>query len=214
MNGMKSKLIQDAMDKIQAPEQLKQSTKEAVFSRMQKHSHSRLPLVFVSAVVLVISLYYGGYSWVTPVVAISVEADAEIALDVNCFDRIANAEGLNEAGKAFLDEHNLNGKTYDETISILSEYCDEYSLTIVGDEKRCQRIEEDIINHSDLDVSDIQCSQDHEEIEEAHGQGMSVGRYRAWKALEGKISEEEFSEMDMQEIHDMMGKGQHRHGRN
>lgn len=214
MNGMKNKRIQEALDKIQAPEQLKLDTKTAVLCRMHKRQKHNLPLVFASACLLIFALCYGGYSWVTPVVAISVEADAEIALNVNCFDRIAGAEGLNEAGISFLDDHNLNGKTYDEAISILSEYCDEYSLTIVGDEKRCQKIEEDIINNSEFDIDEIYCSQNHEEMEEAHEAGMSVGRYRVWKALEGKISEEEFSKMDMQEIHDMMGKGQHRHGRN
>ena len=63
-----------------------------------------------------------------------------------------------------------------------------------------------------LDESDIHCSQNHEEVEEAHAHGMSIGRYRAWKALQDEVGEEEFAKMDMQEIHDMMGKGHH--GRN
>lgn len=214
MNGMKNKKMQEALDEIKAPEQLKRNTETAVLSIIHKRHKHRFPVVFASVVIFVTALCLGGYSWVTPVVAISVEADAEIALDVNCFDRIVNAEGINEAGNLFLEDHDLNGKTYDEAIGILAEYCDEYALTVVGEEKHCQRIKEEIIDNTDLDESDIACSQNREELEEAHAHGMSFGRYRAWKALQDEVSEEEFAEMDMQDIHDMMGKGNHRHGRN
>lgn len=214
MNGMKNKLILEALDEVKAPVQLKQDTKEAVFNAMQQKHHHRLPLALAGAAALVIVLFSGGYFWFTPVVAISVEADAEIALRLNCFDRVVDVEGLNEMGAQVIAEQNLEGKTYDEVADILSEYCDDYALTIVGNEERCQKMEKEIIENTNVDASDIHCSQNQEEMEEAHAHGMSVGRYRAWMALQDEVSEEEFQEMTMQEIHEKMGQRHHRHGRN
>ena len=117
--------IRDAFDKIRADQELKDRT--AAFAAEEIHRRSRgkkiLPIrrIVSLAAALTVLLLGAGFlrSYYTVSAAISVDADASLKLEVNCFDRVISVEGYGEEGQALAEDLDLKHRSYRAALETL-----------------------------------------------------------------------------------------------
>ena len=215
--------IHDAFENVTADSRLKESTREYLaLRRRKKGSFSLQPPIYrilAAACMLTILLCgaggYAGYTWLfSPVSYVSIDVNPSVELALNRLDRVVFVSAFNPQGEELLENLSLRGKKYTTAIDIIAaskvlrKYLDldeELVLTIAADSSREEALKEGVetscrhIGHGSRSVIvglDI--------VSEAHGHGLSVGKYSAYLKLsqyDDNITVEECRDMSMSEIH-------------
>lgn len=83
--------IKRAFDQVKASEELKEQTESAVVSKMMfKHKRHRFSRMVTACICLVLVLGIGGWTYLTPTMAITIDTNPAIELGVNRFDRVVS----------------------------------------------------------------------------------------------------------------------------
>ncbi len=220
-------VIKESMEKIQASEELKQSTLLYLdMQRDKKRSFSphSIAIYVLTATCLFFLLGIGGYSvYRRPVSYISIDVNPSIEIGINRFQKVVSVDAYNADGWGILDHVSLKNISYTEAIDRLlndedySHFLAEDSfvvITIVSDDS--DAIIETIgadeslrVYKAKTYVSDRVC------MEEAHQHEMSFGKYRAYQELsqyDDNITVEDCHGMTMGEIHSRIASCQNHNG--
>ncbi len=213
--------LKNAFNKIHAEERLKGSTK-AFLSQKTKgyqqaaHTHSRR-LIPAAACVLLL-LFSGFWLYFTPTVAISIDVNPSIELDVNRFNRVISIRGYNSDGRELADL--LHVKYFDyidamnqiltnENVSTLLSNGKIMVISVIGaDNTQSAEVLSEIELRTADDENTYCYYANSSEVEQAHKLGLSYGKYRAYlelQSLDPTITAEEVQNMTMQEIRNLIG---------
>lgn len=211
--------VRDAFDKIRASQELKDRT--AAFAAEEIHRRSRgkkiLPIrrIISLAAALTVLLLGAGFlrSYYTVSAAISVDADASLKLEVNCFDRVISVEGYGEEGQSLAEDLDLKHRSYRaalETLLNSRKLREQLSrdsameITVTGTDP--EQAEEILQTASDdtEGSENIRCQAGNSlEAEEAAKAGLPLGKYRAYLELlelDPEVTPEEVADLTMREI--------------
>ena len=216
--------IHNALSGIHAEEDLKLKTKEVLFekiarseaSKTRKFSAARFAIAAVCLAILVVA--GGGYRlYSVPVYAISIDVNPSLELGVNRFDRVVRVTGYNDDGNELARNIDVKNMNYTDAINALlsSETLEEYSqngadvvVAVSGgsEEKNSEMVTAvEGCHHGNMR---LYCyGSDSEMVEEAHENGLSLGKYRAYlelKQYDPDITVEDIRDMPMYEIRNMI----------
>lgn len=220
MSGAKNR-IQKGMEKIQATEQMKQSTLRYLEAQRAKKSRGifrrrpHMALRYAMAVLCVFLLAgTGGFAvYSKPVSYISIDVNPSIELAVNRFDRVVSATGYNADGEDILRHVSLENIPYLQAIDRLLR--DAYYSRYLN--RDSQLVVTVVSEHSDAMLEQINASTAFQALDamtyssdtacmaEAHQHQMSFGKYRAYLELsqyDDSITVEDCHNMTMGEIQD------------
>lgn len=208
----------------QAPEAPEPADRAPVAAFRRRRPVRRV-LLPVAACLLATVLLAGGWAWTQPVAAIAFDVNPSLELGVNRFDRVVGVEAYNQAGEQLAREVDVRFEPYEEaldellgsaTVEQLVQEGNEVSITVAtSDDGAAERLMAGV----------ERCSGDHpatschrateEEMESAHHEGLSVGRWRAYRQLleDGvDITAEEANGMTMRELREMHDDASCEHG--
>lgn len=223
--------IHNAFDNIKANSQLKQSTKQFI---SEKHNNkippARLPGLqkkfAIICIVLLIAAGINGYLWVkTPVSYISIDVNPSIELALNRFDRVLSVTAYNTEGEEVIKNLELKGKIYTSAIDTIVEskamniYLTEQSgliFTIAANSSHGNSINTGVKNscgHSGHSCHSV--TTDTSIVQDAHGNGLSIGKYYAYLLLvqyDSTITIDDCHHMSMSEIQGLIAEGHQHNG--
>ena len=219
------KKIRDALDPIRADDALKDATRRYLADQRKRRTRPpavrafRRPLAALCAVILVILLGAGAYRAVrTPVAYVSIDVNPSIELALNRFDRVVSATAWNSDGQTVLQGLALDGRPYTEAIdtivespamaTYLSGSADlTFTVAAQGDDEEaalragiasCEGCRAHSGQSDDADVA---------LVEEAHENGLSLGKYQAYLTLSScdpTLTLDVFRTLTMAQIHSRM----------
>ncbi len=187
--------VRESMERIQAPEELKQSTLRYLEEqRKQKgdfHAHPVWRYVLAAACLFFL-LSAGGYSvYFRPVSYISIDVNPSIELGVNRFGKVVLEKAYNKDGQDILEHVSLKNISYVQAINKLLND-ENYSRFLDGDPQLVFTV---ISDSPDTMMEKINAAgylqaygaktytSDRLCMEEAHQHEMSFGKYRAYLEL-------------------------------
>lgn len=191
--------VHNAFDSIKAEERLKDSTKHYISAKHKEKTRFFHKPAFrrtVAAVCMFFVLVFGieSYLWIQmPVSYISIDVNPSIELALNRFNRVVSAEAYNEEAEQILKGLSLKWKNYTEAMEeIVAEkemnvYLmdgSELVFTVAADGGRNDELKSGIENY--CGNTGRKChsySAESEIVDEAHENGLSVGKYYAYLQL-------------------------------
>lgn len=221
--------IHNAFDCIKADERLKQSTKQYILAEHKKKTQIFRKPAFrrtAAAVCMICALALGinGYLWVRkPVSYISIDVNPSIELALNRFNRVISAEAYNEEAEEILKGLSLKWKEYTEAMAQIVDGTEmnvyltdgsELVFTVAADGGRNEELKSGIENY--CGNTGRKChsySADTEIVDEAHGNGLSLGKYYAYLQLyqyDDTVTVDDCKGMSASHIHGLAEK--HAHG--
>lgn len=222
--------IHNAFDSIKADERLKQSTKQYISAKHKEKTRIFRKPAFrrtAAAVCVICALALGinGYLWVrTPVSYISIDVNPSIELALNRFNRVVSAEAYNEEAEEILKGLSLKWKEYTEAMAQIVDGTEmnvyltdgsELVFTVAADGGRNEELKSEIENY--CGNTGRKChsySADTEIVDEAHGNGLSLGKYYAYLQLyqyDDTVTVDDCKGMSASHIHGLAQR--HAHGR-
>lgn len=216
---MKDKL-KEAFNQVKAEQDLKDKTKTFLLRKTNGYTKRKTVnyrhFVPVAACFLFL-LFIGHRLYFTPTVQISIDINPSIELGVNRFNRIVSIEGYNDDGQKLAESLNVKYKYYteavdqilnDATITTLLSNEEVMSIGVIGSEgTQSAEILSNIQSCTD-GKENTHCYYEHpERMKDAHANGLSYGKYRAFlelQALDPDITTEEIQNMTMREIRDLI----------
>ena len=233
-------LLACAFDAIAAPEEVVDSVRDALaqgnvfeceraqaadpaatFRRIKvRRPRGRFRMAAALAACLVLGAFgFSGYSaWADVVAVVGVDVNPSLELSLNRFDRVVEAQGVNEDGEAVLEQVSVVGMEYEEALSrIMAEGVvgagfsddDVVSITVVsldgGDVSGYLATATDAAQGAGCSCTCESATPD--EYARASAAGLTVGKYRVFCQLEDlgvEIDEEQVSHMSMRELRDLL----------
>ena len=205
--------IREAFDSVHAEPELKAAARQAVARRAARRHRPirRLGIALAAAACAVVLA--GGWLYATPTVQISIDINPSLELGINRFDRVISVEGWNDDGTALAQTVNVTHLSYTDAVeTILASEPVETLLAengvveigVIGtDTDRCARMLENV-RACTREQQNAHCYQaDPDQLAQAHGCGLSYGKYRAYlelAALDPAITPEAVQDMTMREI--------------
>lgn len=227
--------IHDAFENVKADFKMKESTKQFLAKKRQKKIsflfRQPVPRILVAAcVIAVLIMGIGGYSWILePVSYVSIDVNPSMELALNRLDRVVSVTAYNPQGEDLLEKLPLKGKKYIQAIYMITE-TEALQKYLTAEEELVITVAADRRKESELKAGAEQCcghighgsrsvSVNLEVASEAHGNGLSVGKYSAYLQLakyDDSVTLDDCKDMSMAEIHCKImehthGSG-HRHG--
>lgn len=229
--------IRDAFDCIEASQELKASTKDFLRDARQREGRRavgrrrsrpafRLALGTACAMAALF-LCIGSYAmlWM-PVAYVSIDVNPSLELELNRLDRVISGKAYNEDGQRILEGVPVKGMYYEDAIErlVASESMQPYltqdgglTFTVATDSApREEQMLADIARSSGcVEHGGISARADMSLVEEAHENGLSLGKYLAYQVLlqyEPTVTVEDCHEMTMSQIHGRIE--EHEHGEN
>lgn len=219
--------IKDAFDRVQVDDTLKQNTLKYVLQKTQKKtfvSYKRIAVLATALFLLTVCLL-SCVAYFTPISVISFDVNPSIELSINRFDRVIQSNAFNNDGERVLASANVRFMNYKDAIEMIlksddmSEYISEDELvciTIVDDKDSKQQqllceIESCTKEYKNISYS----SEKPEAVKDAHKEGMSYGKYKAFldlKDCEPETTVDEVRDQSMKEIHDKIDAHKKHHG--
>lgn len=215
------KKIKSAFDGIHADSSLKDNTKEFLAKKLyekenRKAKQFRIAPALACAVIMLVGIA-GYFSYSTPVMAISLDVNPSIELQVNTFDRIVEVTPYNEDGEKAVLETDVKNMTYQDGINALmeSQVISEclkndniLEVTIAADtDKKYQKVKSSLTTQNNINADCIYNCENNEDVETAHSLGLSMGKYRAFLELQKvnpEITADDVKEMTMKQIRDLI----------
>lgn len=218
--------IKNAFDSVRAEESLKENTLKFIQDRHIPKQRAFIPkyryALILTAFIIVFS-GIGGYSILNSAVSyISIDVNPSVELGLNRFENVVSAEGYNDDGSEILSGIDLKGKSYTEAIDMLlsmqefDKYMDGNAVlefTVAADNQKS--IITGIKGCDAYNRYRGAChSADNELVKDAHKNGLSLGKYRAYLELsqyDSSVTAEDCRDMTMHQIHDMIDEHTDRH---
>lgn len=218
--------IREAFDRVQADGRMKESALRAVRQarrETRRRAPQRMYAAAVMASVLVCVLCLGGYAYMNmPVSYISIDLNPSIELSLNRLNRVVSVQAFNDDGEIVLRDIRAVGRPYMQVIDeiLSSEAMHPYftedaalTFTVAADSRRSeQRLMQDIDACAACREHRGSCYRvDGTLREEAHLNGLSFGKYRAYCEVlrqGGELTIEQCRSMSMAQIRGMTGCGQ------
>ncbi|MDO5575997.1 MAG: hypothetical protein Q4F84_02860 [Fibrobacter sp.] len=190
--------IHDVFTTITATERLKTSTKQYLREACEKRSKQRISpavrrWVCTACAVLVVVLGIGIYRSVsqTPVSYISIDVNPSIELTLNRWDTVILASPYNDDCAAILENVSIKGMAYTKAVDLIVESeamqpflqdTSALTITVASDSaKKEEKIKTGIEHCSGYqNHGGRSCTSNVAVIDEAHGNGMSFGKYAAY----------------------------------
>lgn len=212
--------FREAFEQIHAEDELRAETKNFLARQINEKKAHTFPILKTAAVAacLLIAVTAGGaWLYLTPSAYISIDINPSLELGVNRFDRIVSIEDFNSDGQELAEQLDIRYMDYNEAIEeLLSEQTVEayledgaiMAVTVAGsDEEKTDQILENV-EACTAGHSNISChSGDMAERREAHSEGLSFGKYRAYqelKALDPSVTLDDIRDLSMREIRDLI----------
>lgn len=221
MTGLENR-VHDAFEPVKASQELKQATLDFLAAEREERTHRRSPRIrplAACAVLVLVFLGLGGWQMAcTPVSYVSIDVNPSVELELNRLDRVLSATAYNSDGERVLAGLDLVGQTYTNAVDTLlnspamAPYLTETSALTVTVAADSEAREAALLaglqscagyqNHGGRS-----CCADPATLSEAHGCGMSFGKYAASQELmacDGTVTQEDCSHMTMAEIWDRL----------
>ena len=213
--------IREAFGQIHAEPAVKGKTLEAVERQLAARSRmlpgTRARLLSSLACLVILLLGGGWWAYFTPTAAISIDVNPALLLEVNRFDRVVSAEGLNEDGQALADQLRLKHLSCQAALERLLDsapiaglLAEEEELTIAvsgSSDAQCGRLLEEASACAGENPN-VRCYGVSQEEAQAAGQaGLSVGKYRAFlelQALDPSVTPDDVRDLTMREIREQI----------
>lgn len=208
--------IRNAFDSIHAEEELKERTRRFLENQTKSRRtksrafYGRLAAAMACVVVMV---GVGGWVYVTPVSAISLDINPSIELGINRFDRVVSVETYNDDNllpATILAVKNMNYADAieeilsNETIAQLLNENERMEVTVVNSDEKQRSQMLTRVESCTAGAENISChAGDSHEADEAHHMGMSVGKYRVLqelRALDPDVLSEDVQNLTMREL--------------
>lgn len=216
--------LKDAFDAVHAEDALKESARAYVARRTAKRSRRFFfrglrAAAAAACIALLLFVGYGGRLYMQTVSVISIDINPSIELGINAFDRVVSVRAYNDDGSALAEEMELcflncedavRRIVSSETVSALLTQRELLTITVVGEDEAanaelCTRLE-----HCMDGKGSTQCySAAPQEVAEAHGCGLSYGKYLAYQEAlkqDETLTPEDVQNMTMKEILSIAGK--------
>lgn len=213
--------IKGAFEPIKASDKMKSATIQYLQQARTAKSPKpkavtwRRSLAVVCAMLFIVIGAGGLYTVRTPVSYVSIDVNPSIELALNRYDRVVSAMAYNGDGTVILDGLKVGGMLYTQAIDVIVEsdamqsYLAEDSALIFtvasGSADKETEIVTGIENCSGCSRhGGVSYTADVSSLTEAHGCGMSFGKYAAYLTLsqyDDTITTEDCRDMTMGEIH-------------
>ena len=217
MIGLNDK-IKGAFDTIKSGDELKKNTREFLSQKTRGYKRKVFfPyrwLVVAAKCTLFAVICFGGYSlYFTPVSLISLDVNPSIELGVNRFDRVVSVDTYYEGFDTTEPSVNVRFLNYKDAIEqiLADENMTPYvnqgqfmAVTVFGssEEKSSEMLSE--LSACTASYNNVFCfSGNRQEVADAHSEGMSFGKYRAFlelNALDPEIMPKDVKELTMGQI--------------
>ncbi len=209
--------VRDAFEGVKASGELKRDTLDFLAAEREKRTLRRKsrPLAACAAALVLALVGVGGWQMVcAPVAYVSIDVNPSVELELNRLDRVLSATAYNPDGERVLDGLDLVGRSYTDAVDTLLDspamapYLTETSALTVTVAADSEAKETALL----AGVQSCEGYQHHggrswcadpATISEAHGCGMSIGKYTASQELmacDGTVTQEDCSHMTMAEI--------------
>lgn len=214
--------IYNALSEVHAEDELKLKTKAAIADRLVKsgrrYRSAAVKLAAASVCVLLLAAGFGGYQmYSTPIYAISIDINPSIELGVNRLDRVVSAAAYNDSGNELLESLDIKNMRYTDAINALfsgselqgyAEGGAEAVLVVSGGSERKNSEMLSAVKGCHYGSVQVYCYGSGSEIvQEAHENGLSAGKYKAYlelKQYDPSITVDEIRDMPMHEIRNML----------
>ena len=208
--------IKQAFDRVHAEPERKERTR--AFLRERTGGYTARPAVpyprrLAAAACLLLALAGGWWVWLVPTAEISIDVNPSVELAVNRLDRVIAVEGRNDDGQRLAQTLDLRFTDYTKAVeavlesprlAALAAQGETVAITVVGrDDKRIARMLAQVETCTAHRQNTYCCAAHPQEVSEAHDQGLSCGKYRAFlelQRLDPGITVEEVRGMTMGEI--------------
>ena len=156
-----------------------------------------------------------------PTASIDIDINPSVELKINAFDKVVKAKGLNDDGRAVIEQLELENLRYTKAVRklLLSESMEPYmdgeqvlSITVVGGtlENEEEFLRNVVCSASVVTKEENLCyfKADADTAQAAKKAGLSVARYRALLELQAEnpnITADDVLKMSMQEIKELIG---------
>lgn len=220
-----SDMIKKAFEQIHATEQIKDATSSFLLEKIDKmkerpknpYKTILRPLAAACMFLFLCIGSAGWYLWETPVSFVSVDVNPSVELSLNRFNRVTDANGINEAGELLLNNLPLKGMGYIEAVELLVEsepmqsyLTEDSALTFTVASPRAEELLQGLHNSPVSSQYNGSCrSADMETVHGAHSCGMSLGKYQEYlhlSELDETISAEDCRGMTMSQLRDLLSK--------
>lgn len=216
-----NKQWKEAFDQIHAEDRLKDHTMEYLSRNVYRKRRPRFSAFrgFAAAAACLAVLFLAGGSWLyfTPDAFISIDINPSLELGINCFDKVVSVEGWNEDGNDLADSLDIKYMDYSDAIETLlsDQVIEDYlsqdglmDLTVACENtSRHDEIMENVESCTS-GHSNVHChSGDAQEMHDAHEEGLSFGKYRAFlklKELDPSVTVDDIRDLSMREIQDLI----------
>ena len=212
--------LKQAFNKIQAEEELKNSTKAFLYQKTKGYASAKITRYrrLLPAIACFLLVTFGGY-WLyfTPTVEISIDVNPSIELGVNRFDKIISVSSYNNDGQELVDSLDIKYLDYaqaidqilrNENVNALLSNNEVMTIGVIGsDNAQSAKVLSVIESYTDQESNTYCYYADPDEVEQAHEMGLSYGKYRAFlklKTLDSTITAEKIQNMTMREIRDLI----------
>lgn len=209
--------MQSAFDAIRAEEALKQKTQLFLTEVRLRRRPALRPQLLAAAMCFLLMLTGGTWFYFTPTVDISIDINPSLELSVNRLDQVIGVRGYNADGVALADSLSLRYIHYEEaierilaseTIRHLLAQNESLSIGVIGaEDAQSAQILTSIESHTAHCGTAYCYTARAQEVEGAHGHGLSYGKYRAWlmlQSLDERIALDDVRDMTMREIYALM----------
>lgn len=221
-------IVRDAFDCVKADEELKNFTK-VFLQKARQRENRKIPAFPLAAAcaMLTILLCIGSYGllWM-PVAYVSIDVNPSLELELNRLDRVISVRAYNEDGERIAETISVKGMPYEKAIETIvdSEEMQPYltqdaalTFTVATDSpgKEERLLSEIAQSHGCVEHGGISVRADISLVGEAHGNGLSLGKYLVYQLLleyEPSVTVQDCHDMSMSELHGRLE--EHEHGTN
>ena len=204
--------IKDVFDGIHAEDSLKQRTEALIAEKRKKQGIIRYRPVMAAAICAALIL---GTLWLyfAPTAYVSIDINPSIELTVNRFDKVLWVQGYNMDGAILADTLDVRFLDVSDGVDQILQSAQVDALlsndatmviTVAGQAQvQCDRLLRQTQQQTENRGSSHCYTAPQEEMDAAHENGMTCGRYRAYlelQALDPQITPEAVQEMTMDEI--------------
>ena len=215
-------IFKELFNPIRAEEKLKNQTIAFLAQRTQGYTRTTIkphkyPLYATVCICFLFMLFGGRWLYFTPTAQISIDINPSIEMSINRFDQVIDINDFNEDGRKLADSLNIKYMNYadaveqvlnNDTITALLSNNEVVTITVIGPDRRQSA---KILSGVEV-CAEERCNTycffaSSEEVADAHGMGLSCGKYRAFlelQLLDPNITPEAVQEMTMREIQDLI----------
>lgn len=218
MNDIFKKLFMS----VRAEEELKNRTIAYLARRTQGYTgtaikHHKYPLYAAVCFCFLFMLFGGRWLYFTPTAQISIDINPSIEMSINRFDQVIDINNFNEDGRILADSLNIKYMNYadaveqvlnNDMVSALLSNNEVMTITVIGPDGQQSA---EILSGVEACVEERRNTYcffaSSEEVADAHGMGLSCGKYRAFlelQLLDSNITSEAVQKMTMREIRDLI----------